>query len=109
MKSLQLTIGALSVAGLILITGCGKHKAVTAAEDYATKVCACKDAKCATEAMAAYAAKAKDLKDATGTDADIKAILDADTKATACIAKVMPPPPPPAPVAEEAPAAEEAK
>lgn len=85
-----MTLGALSAAGLLII-GCGKNKAVTAAEDYATKACACRDAKCATDAMAAYAAKAKDLKDATGIDADIKAIMDADTKATACIAKVMPP------------------
>lgn len=88
MKSLQLTLGALSIVGLLLTPACGKNKAVASAEDFATAACACKDAKCAMDASVAFAAKAEELKDATGSEADIKAITAAGEKATACIAKL---------------------
>lgn len=90
MKSLQLTLGALSIVGLLFTTGCGKNKAVVAAEDFATKACACKDAVCAMNAAVAFTAKAEEHKDARGSEADIKAINVASDKATACIAKLTP-------------------
>jgi hypothetical protein len=89
MKALQLTLGALSLVSLLTV-GCGKNKVVATAEEFATKACACKDAKCAEDVTKEFATKAEESKDAMGTEADMKAIAAAGEKAMGCIMKLAP-------------------
>ena len=81
MKTMKL-VGPLAV-GLLLVltTGCGKSKALLAAEDYQTTTCACKDAACVTAAATKFAGSAQDMATARSSEAD------AITKATAAAAQ----------------------
>ena len=80
---------ALVLCAATMIFGAcgGKNAAVTAFEDYANSVCACKDVKCATDATNAFQKKAKDLAKSAGsaTDADKKAVAAATEKMTKCM------------------------
>lgn len=76
-----LLLGTLLVAA----TGCGKSKALVAAEAYETAACACKDAKCATEASTKFTASAGDMATAKGGEAE--AISKATSAAAACVMK----------------------
>ncbi|MBK8259383.1 MAG: hypothetical protein IPK82_42850 [Polyangiaceae bacterium] len=79
---LGLFFGSLMLFGA---AGCGKSKALVAAEEYEKAACACKDAACATEASKAFAAKAQDMATASGGEAE--AITKATTAAAACVTK----------------------
>ena len=65
--------------------GCGTNKAVKAAEDMATAVCACKDSKCAMEAAKKGADELSKMANEKGTEADAKKIQTATEKMTKCM------------------------
>jgi hypothetical protein len=84
-------MGKLLVATLVTVglAGCGKNKAVKAAEDMADEVCACKDAACAAEAAKKGGEVLMGMaKDATGTESDAKAIVAASNRMQECIKKL---------------------
>jgi hypothetical protein len=86
MKTMKLA-GALAVGSLLVLTaGCGKSKALLAAEDYQTATCACKDAACVAASAKKFADNAQDMATARGSEAD--AITKATTAATDCAMKV---------------------
>jgi hypothetical protein len=86
MKTIKLA-GALAIGSLLLLaTGCGKSKALTAAEDYQTATCACKDATCVAAAAKKFADNAQDMATARSSEAD--AITKATSAATDCAMKV---------------------
>lgn len=70
---------------LLAASGCGKSKALMAAEEYEKAACACKDAACATAASKAFADKAADMATASGGEAE--AITKATTAAAGCVTK----------------------
>jgi hypothetical protein len=87
MMTRKLVVAMLVTVGLA--AGCGKNKAVQAAEDMADEVCACKDAACA----AAAAKKGQEalmgmMKDARGTESDAKALLAAGERMQECVKKL---------------------
>lgn len=88
MTKLQTMLGGSAVVAVLALVGCGKNKAVVAMEEYADKVCACKDGECVKKEADAFAKKAEELKDAKGSDADAKAIEDAMKKALDCSMKI---------------------
>jgi hypothetical protein len=67
-------------------TGCGKSKALQAAEEYQRAACACKDTACVTEATKKFGEAAKDMGTASSGEAD--AITKATTEATSCATKI---------------------
>jgi len=86
MKTMKL-VGALAIGSLLLLTaGCGKSKALLAAEDYQTATCACKDAACVTAAATKFAGSAQDMATARSGEAD--AIAKATTAAAQCSTKI---------------------
>lgn len=76
---------ALCFGSMMFIAGCGKSKALLAAEEYEKAACACKDATCATTATKAFADKSADMASASSGDAE--AITKASTAAAACVTK----------------------
>jgi hypothetical protein len=83
------TINVVWAVGLgslmILSAGCGKSKALLAAEEYQKAACACKDAACVTTAAQKFAENAKDMATASSGEAD--AITKATTAAAECSTK----------------------
>jgi hypothetical protein len=78
---------AVGFGGVMLLSaGCGKSKALTAAEDYQKAACECKDAKCVTDAAQKFAAHAQDM--ATASSGEAEAITKATTAAAQCSTKV---------------------
>ncbi len=69
-----------------LASGCGKSKALMAAEDFQKAACACKDTNCVTEASKKFAEAAKDMGTASSGEAD--AITKATSEATSCATKI---------------------
>ncbi len=88
MTKLQMILGGSAVVAVFALVGCGKNKAVAATEEYAEKVCACKDADCLKKENEAFTKKAEELKDAKGSDADMKAIEEAGKKVVDCTMKI---------------------
>lgn len=88
MTKLQMVLGGSAMVAMFALVGCGKNKAVVATEEYAEKLCACKDADCAKKEGEAFAKKAEELKDAKGSEADAKAIEEAVKKALDCSMKI---------------------
>jgi hypothetical protein len=88
MTKLQTVLGGSAMVAMFALVGCGKNKAVVATEEYAEKICACKDAECAKKEGEAFAKKAEELKDAKGSEADAKAIEEAVKKALDCSMKI---------------------
>ena len=70
---------------MLFSAGCGKSKALMAAEEYQKAACACKDAKCVTDAAQKFAANAQDMATASSSEAD--AITKATTAAAECSTK----------------------
>jgi hypothetical protein len=70
----------------VLASGCGKSKALMAAEEYEKAACACKDVACVTAATKAFSDAAKDMGTASSSEAE--AITKASTNAAACAMKV---------------------
>jgi len=86
MKTMKL-VGPLAIGLLLVLTaGCGKSKALLAAEDYQTATCACKDAACVTAAATKFAGSAQDMATARSGEAD--AIAKATTAAAQCSTKI---------------------
>ncbi len=85
MKTIKIANVLLLGTLLALATGCGKSKALMAAEAYETAACACKDAKCATEATTKYTQSAGDMATAKGGEAE--AITKASSAAANCVMK----------------------
>ncbi len=87
MKSVKIAF-ALCFASMMLVaaTGCGKSKALLAAEEYEKDTCACKDAACVGEAAKKYAEHAKEMAGASSGEAE--AIGKAATNAGACATKI---------------------
>jgi hypothetical protein len=85
MKMMKL-VGAVCLGSwMVFAVGCGKSKALLAAEQYEKEACACKDAACTTKAAQAFAANAKDM--ATASSGDAEAITKATTHAVECTTK----------------------
>ena len=74
----------LALAFSLSVVACGGGVKAEA-EALAKTVCACKDAKCAQDAMTAFAEKMKDKK---GTAEDAKAVAEPMKKAMACMTKL---------------------
>ncbi len=51
-------------------SGCGKSKALLAAEEYEKTACACKDTTCVTAATTKFSENAKDMATASGGEAE---------------------------------------
>ena len=83
MKLLKIMVATLSLGALLAAGGCGKNKAVAAAEKMATDVCAC-----AQEVVVKAAKDMEKFKDAKGSEADAKAIVEAGTKMQKCMEKL---------------------
>jgi len=77
-----LALGALCA----LTSGCGKSKALTAAEAYQAAACACKDTACVTASTTKFAAASADMASASSSEAE--AIGKATMAASECITKV---------------------
>ena len=73
------------LAVLVLAAGCGKNKVVKAAEDMADEVCACKDTKCALDAMKKGQEKVLQMMDEKGTQSDVDAITAAGKRMQDCV------------------------
>jgi hypothetical protein len=86
MKAMKIAFALCFGSVLLATTGCGKSKALEAAEEYQQAACACKDAACATTATQKYAARAADM--ATASSGEAEAITKATTAATECVTKV---------------------
>ncbi len=83
----KVMVALIMTGGLLLVgTGCGKSKALMAAEEYEKEACACKDAACTTEAGKKYAAHASDMASASSGEAE--AITKATTNASQCVTKI---------------------
>jgi hypothetical protein len=85
MKSMKIAFALCLGSMLLATTGCGKSKALLAAEEYEKAACACKDMTCATDASTKFAAKAADMASASGSDAE--AVTKATSAAAACVTK----------------------
>ena len=79
---------AACLASLALVAGCGKNKAVKAAEDMADAVCACKDTACAAAAAKKGEEALAGMMNESGTESDAKAITDAMAKMQGCLDKI---------------------
>lgn len=88
MTKLQMILGGSAVVAVFALTGCGKNKAVAFAEEYAEKMCACKDADCAKKVGEDMAKKADEIKDAKGSEADAKLVEEAMKKGMECSMKI---------------------
>lgn len=88
MTKLQVVLGGSVMLATLALAGCGKNKAVVAAEEYTAKICACKDVECAKKESEAFGKKAEELKDVRGSDADAKAIEESMKKALDCSMKL---------------------
>jgi hypothetical protein len=87
MKTTMKVACALSVGALMVFaSGCGKSKALLAAEEYQKNACACKDAACVTDASKKFADAAKDM--ATASSGEAEAITKASTAAAECVTKI---------------------
>jgi hypothetical protein len=71
---------------LMTATGCGKSKALLAAEDYQKDTCACKDAPCVANAAQKFATHSAEMATAKGSEAE--AITNATSAAAQCATKV---------------------
>jgi hypothetical protein len=85
MKSIKLAFALCSCSLLLAATGCGKSKAILAAEEYEKSACACKDLACATEASKKFSEHAKEM--ATMSTGETEAIAKATAAATECVTK----------------------
>ena len=70
---------------LVGATGCGKSKALLAAEEYQKDTCACKDAACVTAAAQKFATHSGDMTTARSSEAE--AITNATSAAAQCATK----------------------
>ena len=87
MTTRKMLVGSLM--GLLLLAGgCGKNKAVKAAEDMAAAVCACKDAECAMKALEKGSAQLAKMTEEKGTESDAKELMKAMSKAQECATKL---------------------
>jgi hypothetical protein len=77
----------LAGALMFALTGCGKSKALAAAEEYETAACACKTADCATAATKAYGEKTAETA-STMKSGEVEAMTKATTAAAACVMKI---------------------
>jgi hypothetical protein len=78
----------VAMVASLLVFGCGKNKAVKAAEDMADTVCACKDAACAEQAAKTGQAALMGMANERGTESDGKAILAAMERMQSCLTKL---------------------
>jgi hypothetical protein len=85
MKSIKMVF-ALCV-GSMMLAGCGPSKALQSAEQYEKDACACKDAKCATDATTKYGERQKDVAASMKSD-EAEAITKHATAASECVMKV---------------------
>jgi hypothetical protein len=88
MTKLQVFLGGAAAIATLALAGCGKNKAVVASQEYADKICGCKDVECAKKESEAFGKKAEELKDLRGSDADAKEIEAAMKKALDCSMKL---------------------
>lgn len=86
MKTMKLVCAVCLGSLMVFAAGCGKSKALTAAEDYEKAACACKDAACITTAAKNFAANAKDMASASSSEAE--AITKASSHAAECSTKI---------------------
>ncbi len=82
------TMSLMFVGSMLLVaaTGCGKSKALLAAEEYQKETCACKDVACVTAATQKFATHSSDMATAHGGEAE--AITNASSAAAQCATKV---------------------
>jgi|SRR5580693_3138771 hypothetical protein len=85
MKSIKFAFAVCLGSMLLATTGCGKSKALMAAEEYEKDTCACKDAACVGEAAKKYSAHASDM--ASASSGETEAISKAASNAAACATK----------------------
>jgi len=71
---------------LVGATGCGKSKALLAAEEYQKETCACKDAACVASASQKFATHSGEM--ATARSSEAEAITNATSAAAQCATKV---------------------
>lgn len=88
MTQWKMLLGGSAIVAISALTGCGKNKLVEATEQYADKICACKDLDCTKKESEAYGKVLETHKDAKGTDDDIKAMEAAGKKALDCTTKL---------------------
>jgi hypothetical protein len=86
MKSIQIAFALTFGSFLLLTTGCGKSKALLAAEEYEKSACACANAACLTDVSKKFAENAKDM--STASSGEAEAISKATTNAATCITKI---------------------
>ena len=86
MKTMKLACVLVLGSVMVFVAGCGKSKALVAAEDYEKAVCACKDVACVTGAATKFTESAKDM--ATAGSGEVDAITKATKAATDCALKV---------------------
>jgi hypothetical protein len=70
---------------LVGVTGCGKSKALLAAEAYQAETCACKDAACVAKAAQNFATHSAEM--ATARSSEAEAITNATSAAAQCATK----------------------
>lgn len=78
----------LALGALVALSACGKNKMVEVAENYEKEACACKDAKCATDATQKFSAETtKNASSVPTSGGDAEAYSKAVQNATACVTK----------------------
>ncbi len=86
MKSTKIAFALCFGSLLLATTGCGKSKALMAAEEYQKNACECKDVPCVTDASKKYAEHAKEMASASSGEAE--AITKASQAAAECVTKI---------------------
>ncbi len=86
MKAIKIAFALCFGSMMLVTTGCGKSKALLAAEEFEKNACACKDATCVADASKKYAEHAKEM--ATASSGETEAITKATTAASECVTKV---------------------
>jgi hypothetical protein len=86
MKASKIAFALCFGSMMVVATGCGKSKALVAAEEYEKAACACKDVACTTEAAKKYGEHAKEAGAASGGDAE--AMAKATGAAVECTTKI---------------------
>lgn len=88
MKNFKMLLGTLGLGALLLV-GCGENEVVKATNEFADAVCKCKDTKCIEEVTGKHLEKLAKMKDAKGTESDMKKIEAAGKKMEECRKKIM--------------------
>ena len=88
MKMLKRTAVALCVVPMMMFAGCGEHEAVKAMNDFADEICACKDAKCLTDATKKFSELTKKYGDEKVSQGDADKIKAATEKITKCMTEL---------------------